>query len=58
MPREELLDLMVKDLLNAVEHLYGPEELGKVVDQMKRYNHGRENRKELDALEDMLATWR
>lgn len=51
----ELLDQMIKDLLDAVSRLYGPEGLGKVVDQMKRMNRARDDQKEIDALEDMLA---
>lgn len=55
MDRQVLLEAMVKDLLDAVEHFYGPDGLGNVVDQMKRYNRGRDNRAEIDALEQMLA---
>ncbi len=54
MSRQELLEKMVKDLFDAVEHFYGTDGLGKVVDQMKFYNRLREDRMELDALEDML----
>ena len=50
-----LLEQTLKDALNAVKHLYGPEGLRKVVDQMERINRGREHRAELDALENTSA---
>jgi hypothetical protein len=55
MTRQDLLDLMLADALNAVEHFYGPEGLGKVVDQMKRINRGRESRLEMDALDAAIT---
>jgi hypothetical protein len=58
MERADLLDMMMRDLLDAVERFYGPEGLGKVVEQMKRCNRAREYRKEIDALESMLSETR
>lgn len=51
MERQELLETMLKDLLDAVSHYYGPDGLGKVVEQMNRLNRAREDRAEIDALE-------
>ena len=53
--REEILDLLCKDLLASVEHFYGPDGLRKVVEQMKRLNRRRYDRAEIDALESMLT---
>ena len=55
MDQKELVELMIEDLLEAVAQIYGPDGLGKVVDQMKRMNRARDNSLEIDALESMLA---
>lgn len=53
--KQELLEIMLKDMLASVEHFYGPSGLGKVVTQMKRINKCRDDQKEIDALEKMLT---
>lgn len=55
MPDEELLDQMLRDLLDSVEHFYGPDGLGKVVEQMKLMNRAREHSREIDALEEAIS---
>lgn len=56
--RQELLEQMLKDMIDAVNVLYGPDGLGRVVDQMKRCNRVREDSAEIDALEKMFADMR
>ncbi len=58
MDTKELHEQMLRDLLDAVAHLYGPDGLGKVVSRMKLINRARDHRREIDALEAMMTEWR